>query len=69
MWKHAWAMGGFNVYNQPYKGLNELLFQFDEYDCSTSECIQQPFLNCSHCRRTLCLKCFFEDYHYHPMDF
>lgn len=69
MFKFAWRMGGFDVENEPFKSLRELLFEFDDYECSERRCGNFPFIKCSHCRNVKCFECFFTNYHHHQMNF
>lgn len=71
MFIHAWRMGQFEVESEhrKFKGLRELLFEFNEYECCTLNCNNNPFILCAHCRKPFCFNCFFTDYHYHLTDF
>ncbi|XP_015782464.1 uncharacterized protein LOC107360342 [Tetranychus urticae] len=66
MFKYAWSKGGFDVQVDAFQGLNDICFAFNDYICEACKA-RITFVKCSwpDCRKCLCQKCFFEDYHYH----
>lgn len=66
MFKYAWSKGGFGVDIAVFEGLDDICFNFNDYICETCKS-KLTFVKCSWlmCRKCLCLKCFYQDYHHH----
>lgn len=67
MFKCSWSMAGYDVEYEPFESFKEILFNFNEHTCTVNNCENISFIQCSHCRKILCLGCFLEDYHFHDI--
>ena len=64
MWLCGWRMAGFEVPSVPFPSLGETLFHVND-TCDAADCQNISFIRCIYCKKTLCVKCFFIDYHVH----
>ena len=66
LFKYSWFKSGYLV-NRPEKFEDPVRFGFGDScgtHCEVEGCNNVAIVRCSWCKKSLCLKHFFEDYHY-----
>lgn len=63
----GWRKAGFDVtLPENYESLKDISFNFEKNKCDNCQA-SRPFIKCSWCEEVLCMKCFFQNSHYHNL--
>jgi hypothetical protein len=68
MLRYAWFKPGYCNENPEFDNVRDICFKFSEIDCNIDNCINECFIQCSHCRKCICFKHFFIDFHFHEIE-
>jgi len=66
LFRYAWYKSGY-IIDRPEEFENPVTFGFGDScdtNCQIDGCINVTMIRCSWCKKSLCLKHFFEDYHF-----